>query len=340
MYSLNPLFVSRKACAPFTQEQLNQIKQYLDDGFSKKDVIELTGISREALNQRIKSNNWEAKKRCVGLTQKELDKIHEEYLSGVSIEELSLRYNISTANLADRIANNKWHRPKRKTKYTCDESYFDNIDTEHKAYWLGFLFADGYILSKRSRKGCEESQSFGFSISVRDVELFEKFKQDLQSNHPVNIYESAGSYKTDTKCGRILITSQHMVDALKKWGMIENKTYTIKMPNISENLVPHFIRGFSDGDGSIIISHLKSGQTKYSWQITSTKEMCQSILDFIGKPELKLWQRWPERDVNNWSMTISGNIQVPLILDIIYKDATIYLKRKYEKYAEMRGITV
>lgn len=336
MYSLNPLFSSRKTGAPFDQAQLNQIKDYLDKGFNKKEIRELTGISSEALNRRIKENDWSArKKRTSGLTQQELNEIKEKYDKGILIEELSKEYHISLKNLADRVANGKWTKKPRKTQYNCDETYFDKIDTEHKAYWLGFLFADGYILSKRER-GRNESQSFGFSINIKDIELFEKFKQDLKSNHPVNIYSSSSNFSHGGDFGRILVTSQHMVDCLKSYGMIEHKTTVLKMPNLPQELVPHFIRGYSDGDGSIVISHLKSGKIKYFWDITSTKEICEAFLVFFNKSELKLY----ERDVNNYTMRICGKQQTSKILSIIYKDATIYLERKYKKYAEMQGISV
>lgn len=339
MYSLNPLFSSRNPGETFTQEQLDQIKYYLDKGFKTKEVIELTGISRAALNQRIKNNNWLAapstKKRMHKLTQQELIEIKEKYDNGASVPELALDYNVSKNCLYKRIANNKWEKTKRKTKFSCNETYFDIIDTEHKAYWLGFLYADGYILSQCSPG---EQQSFGFSINIKDVEMFEKFKQDLNSNHPVNIYTSASGFDNGGKCGRILITSQHMVDCLKSYGMVEHKTTVLKMPNLPQELIPHFIRGYSDGDGSIVISHLKSGQIKYLWDITSTKEICEAFLTYFNKNKLKLYQRYPERNVNNYTMRFSGNQQVPELLSIIYKDATIYLERKYKKYAEMQGI--
>lgn len=342
MYSLNPLFLSRKAGAPLNQEQLNAIKEYIDHGFKLNEIKQLTGVSVDTLQRRIQNNNWVAKKRKASLTQAELNAIKMEWENGTTIDELSVKFCVSKENLADRIANNKWERVKRRCQYTCDETYFDNIDNEHKAYWLGFLYADGYVSSKRNRPGHgNESQTFGFAISVQDSELFEKFKQDLKSNHPVNIYKTGeGGFKPGSSYGRILITSQHMVDSLKKYGMVENKSTIIKMPNLDLKLIPHFIRGFSDGDGSIIISHLKSGGVSHSWQITSTKEMCQSILDFVGKPNLQLYQRFPERGVNNWTMCISGKKQVVEILSGIYNNATIYLERKYKKYAEMRGIIV
>ena len=33
-----------------------------------------------------------------------------------------------------------------RRKYNVNDSYFEKIDTEHKAYWLGFIYADGYII--------------------------------------------------------------------------------------------------------------------------------------------------------------------------------------------------
>ncbi len=341
MYSLNPLFLSRKVGAPLNQDQINAIKDYVDKGFKLKEIKQLTGVSIDAIRKRIQDDNWATRQRKAGLTQAELNAIKQDWENGMTIEELAVKFCVSKENLADRIANNKWQKVSRKCKYSCDETYFDNIDDEHKAYWLGFLYADGYILSKRTRSGHgNENQSFGFSISIQDVELLEKFKQDLKSNHPINIYKNNTGFKTESSYGRILITSQHLVDNLKKYGMVENKTTIVNMPNLSPQLIPHFIRGLSDGDGSVIISHLKNGSLKYNWQLTSTKEMCQGILDFIEKPYLSLYQRFPERHVNNWTLSICGNNQVVEVLNKFYANATIYLERKYKKYVEMRGNNV
>lgn len=107
------------------------------------------------------------------------------------------------------------------------------------------------------------------------------------------------------------------------------------MPDISKELMPAFIRGYSDGDGSIVVDK----NNRVSWGFCGTKELLNSIQDFFGL-NYKLSQRFPERDNNNWQLKITGWQNVPACLDITYKNATIYLKRKYNKYVEIQGKSV
>lgn len=331
----NP-FENRKSGAKYTQEQVDYIKQLVDQGWSASKIAKEYNLSCDSIRKRIKDNNWSAtqNQRQKKLTQAELDEIKEKIDNNVPIAEISKEYDISKDALWRRKANNSWTVKKRKNKYNFDESYFDIIDTEHKAYWLGFLMADGYILSKRKGKRANQSQSFGFTISVKDIELFDYFKEDLKADNPVNIYKnsSSSSFKTDTDFGRILLASQRTVDALKSHGIVENKTFITKMPELQQELVPHFIRGYSDGDGSISIDI----NNRIGWSLCGTKELLNSIQDFFGL-NYKLSQRFPERNNNNWQLHVSGWQNVPMCLDIIYKDASVYLKRKYDKYAEMQG---
>lgn len=331
----NP-FENRKSGAKYTQEQVDYIKQLVDQGWSASKIAKEYNLSCDSIRKRIKDNNWSAtqNQRQKKLTQAELDEIKEKIDNNVPIAEISKEYDISKDALWRRKANNSWTVKKRKNKYNFDESYFDVIDTEHKAYWLGFLMADGYILSKRKGKRSNQSQSFGFTISVKDIELFDYFKEDLKADNPVNIYKnsSSGAFKTDTDFGRILLTSQRTVDALKSHGIVENKTFITKMPELQQELVPHFIRGYSDGDGSISIDI----NNRIGWSLCGTKELLNSIQDFFGL-NYKLSQRFPERNNNNWQLHVSGWQNVLMCLDIIYKDASVYLKRKYDKYAEMQG---
>lgn len=342
MDSLNPTynpFEGKKKGAHYTPEQIAFIKELVDLGWSANKIATTYRIDRGAIKKRIKNNDWSCaeKNRNIRLSNKELQEIKNKVEQGIDKQLICDEYNISMISLMSRITNNKWERGKRKNSYTFNEEYFDNITTEHQAYWLGFLYADGYILSARNRPDRpNESQSFGFSIAESDSELFIKFKEDLQATNPVHYYKNNNiEFKNAQQCGRILLTSQHAVDSLKKYGIVENKTFFLKAPPINEKLIPAFIRGYSDGDGSIIIDK----NNKYQWQILGTKALLTFIQEFFNT-SINLSQRFPERNNNNFTLHYGGNQQVPKLLDIIYKDATIYLQRKYNKYAKMRGIIV
>lgn len=340
MDSLNPYFSlkSRNSKQPYTQEQLNDIKQLLDRGWSPSRIHkEYPNVSTDSINNRIRQNNWIAKKkqRASQLSQKELDEIKNLLTQQVSLEEIGKKYDISVATILKRQVNGNWAVRKKRNKYSFNEHYFDEIDNEHKAYWLGFLMADGYVLSARHRTP-NESQSFGFAINVRDIELFRYFKQDLCAENPVNIYQDTNSsFKSGNLYGRILLTSQHMVERLKTYGVVENKTLKARMPALPTNLIRHFIRGYSDGDGSIVIDK----NHRVSWGFCGTKEMLMSIQNFFHS-HYKLSQRFPERQVNNWDLKITGWQNVPNYLHKVYENATIYLQRKYLKYIEIWGSDV
>lgn len=342
MDSLNPNeynpFKNRKKGSTFNQEQVNFIKELVDLGWSASKIAQAYNIDTRAIKKRIKYNNWIAREgiRAAGLSNEELKNMYKDVLDNVlSHEQIAKKYNISLESLERRILNNKWERTPRKNKYIFNEHYFDEIDTEEKAYWLGFLYADGFILSARNRPDKpRESQSFGMNISIKDVEIIQQFKKDLEATNPINVYNAyKGNFKEDGVYVRILLTSNHTVNMLKKWGIKENKTFYIKWPNfLKEDLIPHFIRGYSDGDGSIVID--KNG--KFCWTISGTEELLNGIKHYFKKDELKLEKRWKERNNNNYSLYFSGNKQVLDFLDKIYNNDKFCLIRKKEQYLKMK----
>lgn len=341
MDSLNPYnpFENKKKGAHYNQEQIDFLKQLVDQGWSAHKIGQVYGVSPDAIRRRIKDNYWLAakKNRNGSLSAQELSEIKAEVDEGIDYESICEKHQIAMSSLLNRIANNKWERKHRGNTYKFDEHYFDEITTFRQAYWLGFLYADGYILSARKRADRpRESQSFGFAIAQKDNELLLQFKKDLCADNPIHYYANTSSqYTNSSNYGRILLTSQHTVEKLKGLGVRENKTFFLSAPPIDKALIPAFILGYSDGDGSIIIDK----NNKYQWQLCGTKELLTFIQEFFGT-NIKLEQRWPERENNNYTLHYCGNQQVPKLLDVIYKDATFCLKRKYNKYAEMRGIVV
>ena len=112
--------------------------------------------------------------------------IKTEYLNGKSLRMLSKEYHVGRDNLSNFLkSENITIRKSNITsrKYSCDENYFECIDNEEKAYWLGFLYADGFIESKRGTY----SQKFGIMLSYRDRKHLEKFNKCLNSNYVIHL---------------------------------------------------------------------------------------------------------------------------------------------------------
>jgi len=335
----NDLFIDRPRGSkkPLTQKQLDYLyEEICKKGRTIKSLSDETGVAVGTISKRVRSNNWTATQNMCAFNQDHIDEIAQDYQKGLSFEELSKKYPISIESLI-RLKNRNWKRTtNRKNKYSFDENFFDVIDTEQKAYWLGFMYADGYILSKRKdHKRRNQSQSFGMSLGIQDIDALENLKEDLQADNPINIYEvGQTSFSYGNKVARLLFTSQHTVDQLKEKGCSEQKTFTITFP--SENVVPkelvhHFIRGYFDGDGSLSRYDLMN---KWNLHFVGTYEFLMGIQEFFHT-NVKLDQRWPERNNNNYSLKYCGNQQIKRFMNILYEDAHRFMKRKYDKYLEL-----
>lgn len=210
--------------------------------------------------------------------------------------------------------------------------FFENINTEKKAYWLGFIYADGYIAARRKHS----SRRLGISITESDVELLKKFKEDIESTHPINTYKSATTYNSQPYV-RILIASEKLVSDIEKLGVFEQKTEVLRFPTecqVPKHLIHHFIRGYMDGDGSISSSVKNIRKTAFYVGFCGTREFLQGIQDYFGL-SLTLGKRH-DNDINNYSISIGGNRQAEKVLNILYKDATVFLTRKHSKYIELK----
>lgn len=131
--------------------------------------------------------------------------------------------------------------------YEIDENSFDKIDTREKAYWLGVMYSDGYISKK------DYTNSFGLTVSTKDYEWLEKFKKFLKYSGEIKNYNTSGSsFVVGKPYSRLIIGNNKIVSDLEKFGVIEHKTKKISnLPNIENQLLDDFIRGYIDGDGSL-----------------------------------------------------------------------------------------
>ncbi len=221
-----------------------------------------------------------------------------------------------------KIKNNR----EKSLKYSCDEHYFDRIDSEHKAYWLGFIYADGYVSAPTS----QSSGKFGLSIHVKDKDLLERLKTDLKYTGTIHQYDQTTPYGKTSFC-RINICSNILYNGLVDKGVVPLKTLKLIFPSIEKLPVifyRHFIRGYLDGDGSI--TRNSSTNPQATLKFCGTLEMLEAIQRILKVQHLVLEHKKELGDKNNFQLTIGGNNQVYRILKWLYQDTTIYLQRKFD----------
>lgn len=254
--------------------------------------------------------------------EQEKEYIAQHYLINYNIQELAKQYGVSATRIKTVLKNKNIkiitdRKELWKKRFPRKSNIFEIIDTKEKAYWLGFLYADGCVIAK--------TNTIRINLSTNDVEHLIKFKNFLGA---INT-EIKRNDRTDGdkiyKLSYFQISDEKMASDLIKQGCVPNKTYGLKFPGtdiLPIELTSHFIRGFFDGDGSIYIDKQRH---RLCINFTGTKEMLDRIKSYFGKDNLKL------EDKDNFSVLhIDGNKQVKNILDQIYKDSDkeIELTRK------------
>jgi hypothetical protein len=230
------------------------------------------------------------------------------------------------------------------SKYSIDETYFSNIDTQEKAYFLGFLYADGCV-SQLPR------YTITTSIKVIDIKVLEDMKTALKSEHPVKQYERMGGLYV-----HFTFNSKQIHTDLIKHGCVPAKSKTVSFPEFllsDDKLLSSFITGYFDGDGSIIIGKSKTRHKNRTKQTEITTIDCgiTSSKLFINRLKEVLNERLsincltkiphPEKqDGNTLTLTINGAKQIQTFLDYIYKDQPIKMERKYNTYLKLCEYTI
>lgn len=217
------------------------------------------------------------------------------------------------------ILNNVWEKRPCYRKYNLNENYFDKIDTEDKAYFLGLLYADGY--------NCESGNYVNLELHYKDKEILEKFNKYIGSDKPLMYHKKKGAEHS----WRLNLASKKISYQLKLLGCYQKKSLTLKFPTkeqVPEHLIKHFIRGYFDGDGSIWFLK-NSNRIKCMLCIVSSKEFCEKLQEYM-KGKIRTKKNW----TNTRMVTLTKSEACIFFLNWMYENATIYLDRKYNMYLE------
>lgn len=224
----------------------------------------------------------------------------------------------------------------KKYPYTCNYSYFNVIDTEEKAYWLGFLTADGWI----NRNEKTNAGVVGIELQYSDNAHLKKFNKSISGNYQITdrwkhcLISKKDKEKKHHMC-IIRIFSLTMYNDLVKLGFTNEKTFDCYMPNISEDLMRHYIRGYFDGDGCLTFTN-KSFNVKF---ITASRLLFHDLKTVLESIDIKVndCNYISEFGTPMFGLSIDKFEDKIQFLDWIYQDANIYLDRKYKKYLKVKN---
>lgn len=254
----------------------------------------------------------------------------EYYLSNdlISCSDVSRKFGGTRCTVFNILKRNnikiRKDRSVMQQKFSINQSYFDIVNTEDKAYFLGFMYADGNV-SKGTRHNNIE-----MTLQEKDFAILEKFKYYLDCNKPLIYKLSKKSNQSNSK--KLLIHNKRLHENLIRLGCVPNKSKILKFPTekqVPKHLIRHFIRGYFDGDGSIY----RKDDRYVSIDVYSSLEFNFGIRNCISD-ELKIndIKIFPRKS-NGCSFRLHGD-NAKLFLDWIYKGATVFLQRKYKRYKE------
>lgn len=266
-----------------------------------------------------------------------LDKyINKNYNCG----RLSRDYNVTPRAIKSILLKNnvilrcQSHAQK---KFFIYENYFDKIDTEEKAYFLGFLYADGCNYNKTS--------TISIGLQEEDRPILDRFSKLINSDRPLSFRKSCNPKRKNEY--KMNIISKHISEQLIKLGCTPRKSLTLTFPNneqVPYYLIRHFIRGLWDGDGCLSYGFYgKNSTLNCRPLLVSTVYVCESIKEIllieldinssIIRPRYSVI-----KDTTTRQLSINGNKQALSLLDWLYKDTAIYLERKYKNYLNFKNL--
>ena len=255
------------------------------------------------------------------ITEELKQEIIKYYLSQpMTMKQVEDKYELSHPTITKILKDVPKYTKAKLNNPNMKEHFFQEIDEEAKAYFLGLLISDGNVFKDNTGR----QASISITLDLKDEYMLEKFKEVLQANTSVG-HDGRG-------CGQIAVRSNIMAEDLAKYGVVPRKSYNTYLPLISKEMMPHLIRGIFDGDGSIMAKPNPSndGHNRFLHSISfcGTHQLMEDISNYILENLGIKTAVYDYKDRNLSELKIQNIDNIAKFGYWIYRNSTIFLNRK------------
>jgi len=280
------------------------------------------------------------------ITDSSIPDIISKYLVGISLGELAFEHHVRTTKIRDILIHNnirirgrgeqvdksKYHT---YSKYTWNDNYFETIDTIEKAYWLGFLYADGNVFFQKSKseQGGTKGARIEFSLKKDDKYMLYNFINSIDGNMPIKdrIVRLKGK---EYDSSRVFVNSVKMANDLIDNGCVPCKSLLLKFPScVPEDMLSHFIRGYFDGDGCVVF-YRENQLKQFNVSMLGTMEFLTGVQQYLHSKGIDSMSLKTHPTKRMSMLILFGIANYKKFFDVIYDHKTYYLERKYNLFVE------
>lgn len=304
-----------------TERDKKIIELYLNNPeLSNKQIAEQFQISVSTVSRIARINNLPRRVGNSGtrLSKEQIEEIKTQYSKGIPLITLQKEYNISYDRIKNLLKDCENISSAKRLNPNLIENYFENIDSEDKAYWLGWIISDGAITYQ------PEKSKFQLEITLKeeDEHILHLLEQDLGVQNKV--YTSNKIYK------RFSLGSKNIIKNLVDLGVTQNKTFTVKVPSFDKQYNAAFLRGLFDGDGGFTVYTRATGQKCMELSFCGNEYIVSWILSTLLEDIPDLTKNSITKESSIKRIRWSRKKDIILIRDYLYKNHNNhFLSRKY-----------
>jgi transposase-like protein len=312
------------------EHQRAMVEAYLA-GKSAKEAAALFGYCRGSCWSALKKFDCQTslEAKWDGISEEKQSEILSAYNSGKTMAEVSREFGVDSATCwyIHKKSGSQSHGHPRVNFFK--EDYFESIDSEEKAYWLGFITADGHVEKTKA------NVRMRLGLATKDVDHLERFAKCLDANVPIisvvkspkQHHKCRDKYKKDYYYfSRVTLSSVKLVDDLMALGVGPRKSLTVRPWSGPDHLMRHYWRGLVDGDGCPRDD--SSASHRHQWEIS----VLGSYWCMAGLAEFVKQHTGHDGRLISvgkiFRLRYRGTNLVKSIAAVLYRDSTVYMPRK------------